>query len=100
MSCGSGIENNQVIRVDACDNQFAYAIEQRDFLDSRHGGDKLDLALRFLQDRGTEELGDLILDCLDVQARFKISIDLNADNSRIDLGLLSPKYLIEAIRVR
>src|SRR5947209_19884921 len=97
MSCWSGIENNQVIRVDARDNQVPHAIEQRDLLDSRHGGDKLDLALRFLQDRGTEELGDLILDCLDVPARFKISIYLNANNSRIVLRLITANHLIEVI---
>src|SRR2546427_619624 len=100
MSCWSGIENNQVIRVDARDNQVPHAIEQRDLLDSWHGGDKLDLALRFLQDRGTEKLGDLILDCFDVPARFKITIDLNADNSRIDLLLLTAKKPLEDIRGR
>src|SRR5437867_12813130 len=100
MSGWSGIENNQVVRVDARDNQVPHAIEQRDLLDSWHGGDKLDLALCFLQDRGTEKLCDLILDCLDVPARFKITIDLNADNSRIDLGPLTDQMAPEAIRRR
>src|SRR5207244_1207448 len=100
MSCGSRIEDDQVVRVGAPDNQVTHTIKQRYLLDSGHGRYKLDLALRFFQNRRTEKLCYLILDGLDVPASLKISVDLDTDNSRIDLRLFTAEQPLEDIRSR
>src|SRR6267143_570541 len=58
------------------------------------------LTLGFLENRGAEELCDLLLHSVYVSARFKIGIDLDPGQARIDFALFTAEGVFENVRRR
>ena len=92
-----GIEDQQVVGVEAVGDQIADAIEEGDLFDPWHRGGELDLPLRFPGDRVAEHARDAGLRIVNVAARFEVRIDFEAEQPRTDLSFVRAEWLLEDV---
>ena len=91
------VEDQQVVCVEAVDDQVADAIEERHLLDAGHRGGELDLPLRFPGDRMAEHARDAGLRIVNVAARLEARVDFEAEQVRTDLSFVGAERLLEDV---